>query len=104
MKDRERGDDMRRQDRLPTDPVDRAHALVERSRPKADRPRLSDPELEARMVEAEQDRAVRFAAREDVFDRLDRVRETIDESEDGVISVEVNDEDSLVHHIAELRD
>ena len=94
---------MRRQDRLPTEPGARAAALVERSRPNATRPRLSDPELEARLIEAESERAARFAAREDLFDRVDRVRELVDESEDGVISVELSDEDSVVTHIAVLR-
>jgi len=94
---------MRPQDRLPTEPVARAAALVERSRPSPTRPRLSDPELEAKLCEAESERAARFAAREDLFDRIDRARELVDESEDGVISVELSDEDSVVQHIAVLR-
>ena len=96
-------DDVRTLDRLPTDPSQRAVALVERSRPTSDRPRLSDPDLEAKMMAAESERAVRMAAREDVFDRLDRAREMVEESEDGVISVELDDEDSLVQHVAVLR-
>lgn len=94
---------MRPPRRLPTDPVPRALALVERSRPSPDRPRLSDPELEAKMVEMESGRAVDYAAREDVLDRLDKIREEIDESEDGVVRVELDETDSVVHHVDNLR-
>lgn len=94
---------MRSQDRLPTDTGARILALVERSRPNSVRPRLSDPELEARLVEAEAERAVDLAAREDVFDRLDRAKQMVDDSKDGTVFVELDDEDSVVHHVAALR-
>jgi hypothetical protein len=94
---------VRPQDRLPTDASQRALALVERSRPTAVRPRLSDPELEAKLIEAESERAVRMADREDLFDRVARVTQMVDESEDGAIRVEIEDNDSLVQHVAILR-
>ncbi len=94
---------MRPTRRLPTDPVPRALALVERSRPSTNRPRLTDPELEARMAAMEAERAMDYAEREDVIDRLDRVAETIDESADGVVRVELDDDDSVVHHLRNLR-
>jgi hypothetical protein len=96
-------DDVKPQDRLPTDPSQRALALVERSLPSVARPRLADPELEAKMVAAEQERALRMASREDLFDRLDRVTRMVEESDDGVIQVEIEDNDSLVQHIEVLR-
>jgi hypothetical protein len=88
---------------LPTDPSQRALALVARSRPTANRPRLTDPELEARMVAAESERAVRYAAREDMVDRVERATALVDGSEEGVVSVDLDEEDSTVHHVANLR-
>lgn len=87
---------------LPSDPTRRALALVEASRPNPARPRLSDPELEAKLSQAESDRALLFAQREDLCDRLERVSEMIEQSGDGTISVEIDEETSAVHHAIDL--
>lgn len=88
--------------RLPTEPAPRALALVERSRPNPERPRLADPELEAKMTAMEQARAIEYAAQEDALDRLERAVEEIEDSQDGTVLVELADDDSIVHHAANL--
>lgn len=95
--------DVKPMDRLPTDPTERAMALVERARPSSTRPRLSDPALEAKLSASEQERAVRYTEREDLSDRLRRVTEMVDSSEDGVIEVEIDDDPSIVRHVTEIR-
>jgi len=65
------------------------------------RPRLSDPELEARMSELESRQAIDYAMSEDMCDRLFRLGRTLEESEDGVILDELEDDSSLVVRIAE---
>jgi hypothetical protein len=93
---------MRTRTPLPTEASQRALALVEASRPNSSRPRLSDPELEARMSEREAEQAVRHAQREDLIDRLERVTELVDGSEDGAVAVEIDGETSAVHHAMDL--
>lgn len=78
-------------------------ALVERSRPSSGRPRLSDPALEAKMSASEQERAVRYAEQEDLSDRLRRVTEMVESSDDGVIEVEIEDDPSIVQHAVNIR-
>lgn len=99
------GMEMRPMGRLPTETTKRAIALVERSRPSLTRPRLTDPELEARMQAAESQQAVRYARKEDACDRVSRAVEDIEESADGIV-IAIDDEDSVVHHadaLAQLR-
>lgn len=71
----------------------------------SDRPRLSDPELEARLNAIERDSAARYAASEDISDRLDTITRAIDAGPDGdgIITVELDGDDSTVHHAEEVR-
>lgn len=87
---------------LPVDPAARARVLAEQSTPNETRPRLSDPDLEARMTAAEAERAIRYANREDLADRIERVTKMVDDSEDGAVTIEFGEEVSTVHHAVDL--
>ncbi len=91
--------------RLPGDSR-RIMAIVARSAPNPDRPRLPD-EYEAILHPADRARAACYASMEDLSDRLASLSETIDETVDGVdVDAEETfgeDESSLVTNIAAVR-
>jgi hypothetical protein len=83
-------------DELP-DGAGRVIALVERSAPNPDRPRLPE-EWERQLVEIDAKSAACYASMEDLSDQLDRLAHEMD---DGVVVEEASEEDSLVVHIKE---
>lgn len=90
--------------RLPTHPHDRAIALIRESMPSRDYREY--PEPAARVFRASaRERAVCYAALEEVTDSWSRVAEEI-ESSDGVVVDLTDDEDakSVVHHLEAVAD
>jgi hypothetical protein len=76
----------------------RVLALVERSAPDPDRPRLAE-EWERQLADIDAKSAACYASMEDLSDRLDRVAAEID---DGVIVEDADEGDSLVVHVKEV--
>jgi hypothetical protein len=79
----------------------RLMALVARSAPSADRPRLGE-EYEAMLRSSDIDRAACYASMEDLSDRLDRIARALAEDHTAVpVYVDTEDEDSLVVRVEE---
>lgn len=94
---------------LPSDPHERALALVARSSPNPDRPRgILSPAIERQLEQADRDRAVMYASMEDITDRLHQLANEIDRSSEGVfdcVNFDVGDDggDAVVVHIDEVQ-
>lgn len=88
-------------DRLPREQSQRIAALVERSAPAIDRPRVPD-EYERQLYETDRKRAAMYASIEDLVDRCEQFTERLDELEvlAAVPTAIEDDEDSLVTTIA----
>lgn len=76
----------------------RVMALVERSAPDPDRPRLSD-EWERQLADIDAKSAACYASMEDLSDQLDRVARELD---DGVVVEQAADDDSLAVRVEEV--
>jgi len=81
----------------------RVMALVERSAPDPDRPRLSD-EWERQLAEVDVKSAACYASMEDLSDQLDRLAADLGGGavDDGVVVEQADDQDSLVFHVEEF--
>jgi hypothetical protein len=86
---------------LPASDAARVLALVERSAPDPERPRLGE-EWEVMLADIDAKSAACYASMEDLSDRLDRLAVAIRE-EDGVVIDDVREEDSLVVHLDEVK-
>lgn len=84
--------------RLPQGPQ-RIVALVERSTPNPDRPRLS-AELEAQLAELDRKSAACYALMEDISDRIAQLADKIDA--EAIVESPIDDNDSLVHHLDDV--
>lgn len=73
-------------------------ALVERSAPDPDRPRLSE-EWERQLAAVDAKSAACYASMEDLSDQLDRLAHELD---DGVVVEQAADDDSLAVRVEEV--
>jgi division protein CdvB (Snf7/Vps24/ESCRT-III family) len=88
-----------KKEKLP-DGSKRVMALVEKSRPNGQRPRMSS-EFEAQLAEVDAQSAACYASMEDLSDKLDTIAQAITE-EESVVVMPLDDEDSAVHHLDDV--
>jgi hypothetical protein len=91
--------------RLPVDPRERRAELERRSAPDPNRPRLSTID-EATLRPVERKAAEAYANAEDAVDHLVQFAEDVGSGEismDGVVVAPLEDDDSLVTHLEEIR-
>lgn len=64
---------------------------------------LRNPKLEERLRRSEEDSRRLYRDADDIGRRVDSVTKVLDDSDDGVITIAIEDEDSIVTHVDDLR-
>lgn len=76
----------------------------DRARRRSSRPPLSDPELQQRMIEAEDEKLPMLAQLDALAERMDRVTRAMDRAPtNGIVTEPLSDEDSLIQHVEAVR-